>query len=64
MKINGYKPGVVYVSRAVVKDGNLLVYYGCSDNYVGVAYANLDEFLEALKKETKPKLKLKTLKKK
>ncbi|MFH1162169.1 MAG: hypothetical protein V1696_02750 [Candidatus Jorgensenbacteria bacterium] len=61
---NGYKPGVVYVSGAVVKDGNLLVYYGCSDSYVGVAYAPLEEFLEALKKETKPKLKLKTLKKK
>lgn len=61
---NGYKPGVVYVSGAVVKDENLLVYYGCSDSYVGVAYANLDEFLEALKKETKPKLKLKALKKK
>jgi len=61
---NGYKPGIVYVSGAVVKDGNLLVYYGCSDSYVGVAYAPLEEFLEALKKETKPKLKLKTLKKK
>ncbi len=61
---SGYKPGVVYVSGAVVKDGNLLVYYGCSDSYIGVAYAPLEEFLEALKKETKPKLKLKTLKKK
>lgn len=61
---NGCKPGIVYVSGAVVKDGNLLVYYGCSDSYVGIAYANLNEFLEALKKETKPKLKLKTLKKK
>ena len=59
---NGCKPGVVYVSGAVVKDGNLLVYYGCSDSYVGVAYANLDEFLEALKKETKSVLKRKTLK--
>lgn len=61
---NGYKSGVVYVSGAVVKDDNLLVYYGGADSYVCVAYANLDEFLEALKKETKPKLKLKTLKKK
>jgi predicted GH43/DUF377 family glycosyl hydrolase len=61
---NGYKPGVIYVSGAIIKDENLLVYYGCSDNYVGVAYANLDKFLEALKKETKPKLKLKTMKKK
>lgn len=61
---NGYKPGVVYVSGAVVKDETLLIYYGCSDSYVSVAYANLNKFLEALKKEIKPKLKLKTLKKK
>lgn len=61
---SGYKPGVVYVSGAIVKDGNLLVYYGGADNYVCVAYADLEEFLEALTKETKPKLKLKTLKKK
>lgn len=60
----GYKPGVVYVSGAVVKDGDLLVYYGAADSHVCVAYANLDEFLEALKKEPKPKPKLKTLKKK
>lgn len=60
---NGYKPGVVYVSGAVCKNENLLVYYGCSDSYVGVAYANADEFLEALKKEANPKFRLKTLKK-
>lgn len=61
---NGCKPGIVYVSGAVVKDGTLLVYYGCSDSYIGVAYTNLDEFLEALKKETNPKLKIKTLNRK
>jgi len=61
---NGFKAGVVYVSGAVIKDENLLIYYGCSDSYISIAYANLDKFLEALEKETKPKLKLKTLKKK
>jgi len=60
---NGFKAGIVYVSGAVVKNGKLLVYYGCSDSYVGVAYANLDEFLEALMKKTKPKLKHKINKK-
>lgn len=55
-ELHGHKPGVVYVSGAVVKDGNLLVYYGCSDTYVGVAYTNLDAFLEALKRGTPPKL--------
>jgi len=61
---DGYKSGVVYVSGAVIKDGNLLVYYGCSDSYVGVAYAHLNEFLNALKKEMTPTLKIKRLKKK
>ncbi len=61
---NGYKSGVVYVSGSAVKDGTLLVYYGAADNYVGVAYADLDEFVEALKKDATPTLRVKTLKKK
>lgn len=61
---NGYKGGVVYASGAIVKDGELLVYYGCADNYVCVACAPLEEFLGALMKEAAPKLKIKTLKKK
>ena len=54
---NGYKPGVVYASGAVVKDGLLLVYYGAADSYVCVAYADFKDFLGALKEETGPKLK-------
>ena len=61
---SGYKGGVVYVSGAIVKDGNLLVYYGASDSYVGVACAPLEDFLKALKEGVKSKLKLKILKKK
>ena len=61
---NGIKAGVVYVTGAVVKNGELLVYYGASDSYIGVAYTNLEQFLETLKKEARPKLKIKTLKKK
>ncbi|MFA6254287.1 MAG: glycosidase [Candidatus Paceibacterota bacterium] len=61
---NGFKSGIVFVSGAVIKDEKLLVYYGCSDSYVGVAYANLEEFLTALEKDTEPKLKLKRLGKK
>ncbi len=61
---DGFKPGVVYVSGAVIKDGKLLVYYGASDSYVGVAYANLEEFLKEIEKDLHPKLKLTTLKKK
>jgi len=56
---NGYKPGIVYVSGAVVKDGNLLVYYGGSDSYVCVAYADFEEFLDKLIKEETPQLKKK-----
>jgi predicted GH43/DUF377 family glycosyl hydrolase len=44
----GFKPGIVYTSGAVVKDNTLMVYYGASDNYVCVATAPFDEFVEDL----------------
>lgn len=56
---NGFKSGVVYLSGAVVKDDTLFVYYGGADSYVCVAYAKLDEFLNEIKKDLKPKLKRK-----
>jgi predicted GH43/DUF377 family glycosyl hydrolase len=46
---NDWKPGIVYVSGAVVKDGTLFVYYGGGDKHVAVAYTGLDEFLKKLK---------------
>lgn len=61
---NGFKAGVVYASGAVVKNGNLLLYYGGADNYVCVAQANFKEFLTALNQDLKPKLKPKLVKKK
>ena len=45
---SGFKPGVVYLSGAVVKDGELLLYYGASDSYVCVASCGLEDFLAAL----------------
>jgi predicted GH43/DUF377 family glycosyl hydrolase len=45
---SGFKPGVVYLSGAVVKDGELLLYYGASDSYVCVASCGLEDFLMAL----------------
>jgi len=45
---SGFKPGVVYLSGAVVKDGELLLYYGASDNYVCVASCGLGDFLVTL----------------
>lgn len=53
---NGFKAGVVYVSGAVVKDGTLLVYYGASDSYTGVAYVDLEEFLEELTSQGRPSI--------
>ena len=61
---DGFKTGVVYASGAVVKDGEILIYYGAADSYVGVAYANCKKFIEELKMEVKPKLERQILTKK
>lgn len=44
----GFKSGVVYSCGAVIKDGELFVYYGGADKVSCVATANLDTFLEEL----------------
>lgn len=54
---DGYKPGVVYASGAVIKDDTLLVYYGSADSYVCVASTPFEEFVEALAKSKMPKFK-------
>ena len=46
---NDWKPGIVYASGAVVKDGMLFLYYGGGDKHIAVAYVNLEEFLDKLK---------------
>ncbi len=48
---NDGKPGVAYPGGAVVKDGELFVYYGGGDKVTAVATAPLDDFLERLKKD-------------
>jgi len=53
---NGWKSGVVYSCGAVVKDGELYVYYGGADAVVCVAMANLDRFLDELVKYGTPQL--------
>lgn len=45
---NDWKPGVVYVSGAVILGDDLLVYYGGGDKYVAAARANLSDFLSRL----------------
>ena len=44
----GYKGGVVYSCGAIVKGGELFVYYGGADKVSCVATANLDKFLKEL----------------
>lgn len=47
---NDWKPGVIYASGAIVKDGTLFIYYGGGDKHIGVAYANLNNFVQKLMK--------------
>jgi predicted GH43/DUF377 family glycosyl hydrolase len=48
---NGFKPGIVYTCGTVIKDGTLLVYYGGADTNTCVAYAPLEDFLDALEEK-------------
>ncbi|MCX7589551.1 MAG: hypothetical protein N2Z85_01255 [Patescibacteria group bacterium] len=59
---NGFKAGVVYVTGAIIKDSNIYIYYGAADSYIGVAYGNLDEFLDYLQKDGRTILRLKHIK--
>lgn len=49
----GYKSGVVYPCGAVIKDNNLIVYYGGADSVVCAAKQPLDTFLDLLIKSSK-----------
>jgi predicted GH43/DUF377 family glycosyl hydrolase len=53
----GYKSGVVYSCGAVIKDGQLFVYYGGADTVSCVATAKLDAFLKELVHSNTPLLK-------
>lgn len=44
----GFKSGVIYSCGAVIKDGQLIVYYGGADTVVCAASTDLHAFLEAL----------------
>ncbi len=45
---NDWKPGIVYVCGAVIKDEQLLVYYGGGDKHICVAETNLENLLSWL----------------
>jgi predicted GH43/DUF377 family glycosyl hydrolase len=48
---NDYKPGVIYASGAIIKDGKLFVYYGGGDKYIGVASIELSELINSMKEK-------------
>jgi predicted GH43/DUF377 family glycosyl hydrolase len=53
---SGWKSGIVYSCGAIIKDGELYVYYGGGDSVTCVAMANLEKFLHELKTYGAPKL--------
>lgn len=53
---NGWKAGIVYPCGAVIRNGDLLVYYGGADTVTCVASAPLDEFLKTLLASGDPEL--------
>lgn len=52
----GYKPGVVYSCGAVIKDNNLMIYYGAADQTTCLALAPLKKFLFQIKSTVAPDL--------
>jgi len=52
----GLKYGIVFAGGALIKDGDLYVYYGGSDQHTCIATHNLRDFIEKLKKDGKASL--------
>jgi predicted GH43/DUF377 family glycosyl hydrolase len=48
-ELRGDKPGIVFPTGAVVKNGLLRLYYGAADTTVAVATAPLESLLQALR---------------
>lgn len=53
---NEWKFGIAYPSGAAILNDTLFVYYGGGDRHVCVATANLNEFIDNMKKHQAPKL--------
>jgi len=45
----GDVPNVVFPSSAVVKDGNIRIYYGCADTCISIADAKVDDVVKFIK---------------
>lgn len=53
---NNWKPGIIYASGAIIKNSELIVYYGGGDKYIGVASISVDKLIESMKKKISVKL--------
>src|SRR3989338_10284102 len=53
---NDWKPGIIYASGAVIKNGRLLVYYGGGDKHIGIASIMLSDLINSMKKNGAVKL--------
>jgi predicted GH43/DUF377 family glycosyl hydrolase len=53
---NDWKPGIIYASGAIVKNGKLLVYYGGGDKRVNIASITLSDLINSMKKNGAVKL--------
>ncbi|MCP4312843.1 MAG: glycosidase [Bacteroidetes bacterium] len=48
----GRVPNVVFTCNAIVEpDGEVKIYYGCADNYIGLATAQIDDIIKACYEE-------------
>lgn len=53
---NDWKPGIIYASGALVKEGKLFVYYGGGDKHIAIASIKLADLINSLKKNGVVKL--------
>ena len=53
---NDWKPGIIYASGAVIKNGRLLIYYGGGDKHIGIASIMLSDLINSMKKNGAVKL--------
>ena len=49
-EVSGIYNGCVFPTAAILKDNIIYLYYGCADEYIGVATASLDDVLDYLDK--------------
>jgi beta-1,2-mannobiose phosphorylase / 1,2-beta-oligomannan phosphorylase len=53
---NDWKPGIIYASGAIVRNGKLFVYYGGGDKHIGIASIKLSDLINSMKKNGAVKL--------